>query len=109
MENDILNWLEKWFASNCNGDWEHSYGITIETLDNPGWDVKIDLKNTSLANEKLEYTYTEKNENDWFGIKIENAIFYAFGDTNKLSFLLELFKKFVEEKTTKLNFADSEK
>ena len=101
MEIDILNWLEKWFVSNCNGDWEHSYGITIETLDNPGWDIKIDLKNTPLANEKLEYTYTKKNENDWFGIKIEKAEFYAFGDPNKLSFLLELFKKFVEEKTSK--------
>jgi len=29
--------LETWFASMCNGDWEHTYGITLETVDNPGW------------------------------------------------------------------------
>lgn len=99
MEINTLSWLEKWYLCNCNGDWEHSYGITIETLDNPGWDVKIDLTKTSLANEKLEYTYIKKNENDWYGIKIENSQFNAFGDPTKLSFLLEFFKKFVEEKT----------
>lgn len=32
---DILKWLENWYSSNCDGDWEHLYGITIRTLDNP--------------------------------------------------------------------------
>lgn len=31
-----------WFASQCNGDWEHMHGITIETTDNPGWYVTIE-------------------------------------------------------------------
>lgn len=99
METHILKWLEKWYTNNCNGDWEHSYGITIETLDNPGWDIKIDLKGTILENEIKNYTFTKINDDDWFGIKVENAEFYAFGDSNKLSFLLELFKSFVEEKS----------
>ena len=38
---DALNWINGWFQSNCDGDWEHGFGITIETLDNPGWCVKI--------------------------------------------------------------------
>lgn len=98
MENDILKWLEKWYKNNCNGDWEHSYGITIETLDNPGWEIKIDLRNTILEKEKIDYVLTEKNENDWFGIKVEDAQFTAVGDPDKLSFLLEAFKKFVDER-----------
>jgi hypothetical protein len=28
--------LEAWYASRCDGEWEHGYGISIETLDNPG-------------------------------------------------------------------------
>ena len=41
MNKDLFSWIEKWYANNCNGDWEHSYGITIETLDNPGGKLKL--------------------------------------------------------------------
>lgn len=99
MKNSILKWLEEWYKNNCNGDWEHSHGITIETIDNPGWDLTIDLKNTSLENEKMEYVFTKINEDDWYGIKVENSQFNAFGDPNKLSFLIEKFKQFVEDKS----------
>ena len=39
-----LGWLERWYQAQCDGDWEHHSGVTIETLDNPGWLVKIDLR-----------------------------------------------------------------
>ncbi len=42
--------INKWFEEQCNGDWEHIYGIKIYTLDNPGWAVKIDLYDTDLEN-----------------------------------------------------------
>jgi hypothetical protein len=32
-----LNELQVWYGAQCNGSWEHTYGIKIETLDNPGW------------------------------------------------------------------------
>lgn len=38
--------IQSWFAERCNGEWEHEFGITIETLDNPGWRVRIDLAGT---------------------------------------------------------------
>ena len=31
---DLLNWIQNWFYSNCNGDWEHNRNIVIENLDN---------------------------------------------------------------------------
>ncbi len=43
-----LDRLEQWFRSMCNGDWEHTYGIKILTLDNPGWIVAIELRDTPL-------------------------------------------------------------
>lgn len=43
-----LTWLMQWYLAECNDDWEHSYGVKIDTLDNPGWTIKIDLKETSL-------------------------------------------------------------
>ncbi len=46
----MINWLENWYSSQCDGSWEHFYGIKIETLDNPGWAVEIDLCETELIN-----------------------------------------------------------
>lgn len=33
---DVLERLERWYAAQCNGDWEHTYGVKIGYLDNPG-------------------------------------------------------------------------
>lgn len=33
---EIIDWIKKWYLNHCNGDWEHNYGITIQTIDNPG-------------------------------------------------------------------------
>lgn len=50
MDNNVIKWLQDWYFENCNGDWEHTYGITIETLDNPGWQLKICLEDTKYEN-----------------------------------------------------------
>jgi hypothetical protein len=70
---ETIERIQDWYKINCNGDWEHSYGYKIETLDNPGWAIKIDLSETSL--DKLEFKREFKNsnnENDWFNIHTEN-------------------------------------
>jgi len=41
-----LTWLQGCYMSNCNGDWEHLYGVRIETLDNPGWTLRVELAGT---------------------------------------------------------------
>jgi len=32
--------IEKWYRGRCNGDWEHPWGMRIETVDTSEW-VKI--------------------------------------------------------------------
>ena len=46
MAASAFSLLSDWYESNCNDDWEHGYGVKIETLDNPGWLVQIDLFGT---------------------------------------------------------------
>ena len=36
-----LEALQHWYESQCDGDWEHEFGVKIGTLDNPGWMVDI--------------------------------------------------------------------
>ena len=94
---EILEWIQNYFKNNSDGDWEHSSGIQITTLDNPGWDVEIDISNTSLANFKLDWILNENGKQDWYGVKIENQKFNASGDAGKLKFLLGLFKDMIDK------------
>jgi hypothetical protein len=93
----VVNALQEWYLEECNGDWEHSYGVVIETLDNPGWLVKIDLEETPLAcraRPKLENRVSEK---DWLDIKITDAQFIGTGDPAKL---LQILRTFIEFKNS---------
>jgi len=49
MNDDLLKWLQDWYAAQCDGDWAHEFGIKIGTLHNPGWSVQIDLAETQVA------------------------------------------------------------
>lgn len=94
---EILDWVQQWFKSNCDGEWEHGQGIQIITLDNPGWEIEIDISKTSVAFLDLKWILNEKSKQDWYGVKIENQKFYAAGDATKLTFLLGLFKEMIEK------------
>lgn len=95
---DILKQLQNWYASICNDDWEHTYGIKIENIDNPGWMLTIDLEDTWYANEEFEEIKTQrKEENDWLICKKENLKFKAFGGPHNLEEIIEIFLKWAEE------------
>jgi Immunity protein 53 len=53
QDGNPLEWLQQWYATHCDGGWEDQYGIKIETLDNPGWRVTIDLTDTELQDVPL--------------------------------------------------------
>jgi hypothetical protein len=94
---NTIQWLENWYQSQCDGDWEHQYGIKISTLDNPGWDLKVDIYNTDLEGLEIEYHLVEKDENDWYGYKADKYKFEAFGDLSKLETLILKFKEIVDK------------
>ena len=89
--------IQKWYHSQCNEDWEHGLGVSVETLDNPGWSVKIDIEDTELENRAYEeFSYGTGDEadtsgNDWLITKIENRQFVGCGGPYKLKEILSLF------------------
>lgn len=95
MDN-ILQWFEDWYTTQCNGEWEHEYGVKIYTLDNPGWSIQIDLKYTILEHIEIEYHLIDKTENDWYSFSIKDGIYNAAGDPKKLLFLLTKFREITE-------------
>jgi len=93
---DLLNWLTDWYASNCNRDWEHTYGISIGTLDNPGWSMIIDLIDTPLEGRQLTEISMNNSDNDWYKISSTGEQFMGYGDEKKLNILIGKFKDFAE-------------
>ncbi|WP_339726892.1 immunity 53 family protein [Maribacter stanieri] len=94
---DILDWIQDWFKENCDGDWEHGEVIQITNIDNPGWEVEIDISNTSIASMNLDWILNETSKQDWYGVKIAGQKFTAAGDIGKLKFLLGLFKEMIDK------------
>lgn len=94
MEN--IKWLEKWYKEKCDGIWEHSYGIEIETLDNPGWYVKIDLNEVG-CNKVKEYKFNQdEGDSNWIECFISDNVFTGCGDCCKLNDIIQIFRKWME-------------
>jgi hypothetical protein len=90
--NDLITGIQDWFKEQCNEDWEHSYGISIETLDNPGWHVIIDLSETDI--ELKPFTNIERDINsdtDWLHCFVKDSKFEGTGSPDKLEEILLIF------------------
>ena len=82
---DVWTWLQAWYVGQCNDDWEHEHGVTISTLDNPGWRCEISLVGTELAGagEAYERREVHRSEDDWCVTWVDAGKFHAAcGPTN---------------------------
>ena len=95
--------LQAWYARQCDGDWEHSYGVDIGTLDNPGWTVSVDLAGTKL--EKIAFTPVAEglgrnqrpSQDSWLSCKIQGKKWKGAGDASKLERILREFLSWAEQ------------
>ncbi len=100
---DILTDLQNWYAAQCDGDWEHQYGVKIDTLDNPGWSVNIDLRDTPLDGRPFPPIAEgidadrEPQSPRWLDCRVEGGIWRGFGDETKLAVLLQTFLDWARE------------
>ena len=95
-EISILSRFQKWYQSMCDGDWEHCYGVKIDTSDNPGWIVEIDIIDTPLENKPFDTIHYGETDHDYLICKIENGKFEGFGDVTKLENILNSFLNWAE-------------
>lgn len=93
---DLIRWLQDWYASHCDGDWEHQYGISIDNIDNPGWSFRADLTNTKHAGQVLSRVRIENSDSDWMQYWIENDRFEAAGGPHNLYDILKIFRDWIE-------------
>ena len=102
---ETIERIQDWYKINCNGDWEHSYGFKIATLDNPGWAIKIDIAETALENLEFQREYQNpKNDSDWFQIRTENKILNIYCGPESMKSTFEIFFDELIPKYSDYNF-----
>ncbi|MCX4973243.1 immunity 53 family protein [Streptomyces sp. NBC_00620] len=84
--------MEQWYQAQCDGDWEHEWGVRIETLDNPGWTVRIDLEETALSGRPCLSTDVQRSDSDWVMAKVSDDVFEASCGPLNLGEVLRLFR-----------------
>jgi hypothetical protein len=99
---DAVKWLSEWYIRNCNGDWEHEFGVTIDTLDNPGWKIKIDLVRTSMEDMPFDEIHVNVEPSNpeqggggltsWWICKVVEGAFVAYCGPRDLDKVMGYFE-----------------
>jgi hypothetical protein len=94
--------LQQWYVRQCNGEWEHDCGISIESCDNPGWWVKIQLKGTVLQDRGFRTVEENVDEHgfqisdSWLCCRMQGSEWHGAGDETRLEQILVLFLDWAE-------------
>ncbi len=92
--------LVDWYSRHCDGDWEHQHGVRLETLDNPGWILTVDLIHTNLQGCLMPELSEGCNPDGhpispfWIHCFVADNQFKAACDPTQLARLFEEFQRF---------------
>lgn len=86
-----LQGLQDWYALQCNGDWEHQKGLCIDTLDNPGWSLKVCILGTYLEHLPFSEIKIDRSDADWIFARRNLEAFEAFGGVHNLEEMISIF------------------
>lgn len=84
--------IQEWYVAQCNGEWEQQQGITIESLDNPGWRITIDLRGTAL--EQAHFADLDRHsdtDHDWLECMVIDHKFIGGCSPRQLGELIQVF------------------
>lgn len=91
-----FDFLQQWFLAHCDEDWEHDQGVLIESLDNPGWSLKVGLLGTELQGTRMEMRVLRPDQADWVTSWSDGEAFEAACGPLALGAAIEEFRRFVK-------------
>ncbi|MBZ6377730.1 hypothetical protein B5C34_03425 [Pacificimonas flava] len=98
MADSTWAWLQSFYRSFCDGEWEHTNGCRIESLNNPGWVFEFDTFGTPLANTKFK-TVTKNSINDpdgWIDLRRQDTMIQGACGPEDLTELVQHFRDWAE-------------
>lgn len=93
---DALAELMDWYDQQCVDEWHEEFGVRISTLDNPGWELRIDLERTSLSAKAFTMIECHRSEIDWIVARRDGNAFIAWGGAKNLKEMVETFLGYAE-------------
>ncbi len=90
-----LDEIQEWYESQCDGDWEHSYGFHIKTLENPGWKVLIAVAETEWEDEPFSELTIKRVDDDWVHCGVKDRYFTGFGGPGNLKEIFDVFLEWI--------------
>ena len=93
-----LQRIQHWYLMQCDDEWEHGYGIDLKTLDNPGWQLEIDLTGTDLERVRFKPIVEGDSERDtdWIHCEVKQGKFKGACGASNLTELLGIFLDWAE-------------
>ena len=77
--------------SQGDGEWEHDRGVSIETLDNPGWLGEINLQGTNVEGVEFPEIRELEPRRRWLACKVTEQQFEGAGGPHMLGEILASF------------------
>ena len=94
---EVTKRLQSWYAAMCDGSWEHQHGVRIDTIDNPGWLVRIDINGTGVKGKSFEAISIHRTDADWIRCEIKGDTYEGVGGASNLTELLDVFLQWAEK------------
>ena len=91
-----LTELAAWFQAQCNGEWEHNFGVNVQSTDNPGWWVTIDLRGTALEHKPFPPVLRGNFDSGdpqppWLDCRVKEGTFHGAGERERLDEIIRIF------------------
>ena len=92
--------LIEWYRCQCDDSWEHQHGIKLDTLDNPGWMLTVDLIDTNLQGKRMielreGFSRTEHPVSPlWIHCSVSDNHFSGACDPSQVARLFNVFNQF---------------
>lgn len=93
----MIEQIQAWYLAQCDGEWEHKFGVTVQTLDNPGWTVHVDLTGTSLSGAPFTPVVDLSPETDWIDCRVVDDKWQGHGGPMMLERVLDTFLTWARE------------
>ena len=91
----MIEGLLRWYAARCDGAWEHRYGFTIESCDNPGLQVTVDIATEPALRPEADRPLTQEGDDPGVSMMIRDRKLVAFAAPGRERQMLDRVDRFL--------------
>jgi hypothetical protein len=97
QDNESLQELTRWYARQCDGDWEHGFGIEIRFPKASTCHLIIELRGTKCENQQFNPVTKNRSGNNWLDCFVKDGKFNGLCYPLNLPEVLNIFRHWTEE------------